>query len=64
MQVIQGGDAALVIMETLLQATDKAGVKTEISRRATYVFRQIWEKWLCVMDDSHGTTLLDSVVGS
>lgn len=63
-QVIQGGDVALVIMETLLQATDKAGVKIEISRRATYVFRQISEKWLCVVDNSYGTTLLDSVVGS
>ncbi|XVO85268.1 YybH family protein [Pseudomonas palleroniana] len=62
MQVIPGGDVALVIMETLLQATDKAGVKTEISRRATYVFRQFSEQWLCVVDNSYGTTLLDSAV--
>ncbi|MFP3403409.1 YybH family protein [Pseudomonas putida] len=64
MQVIQGGDVALVIMETRLQATDKTGVKTEILRRATYVFRQFSEKWLCVVDNSYGTTLLDSDVES
>lgn len=62
MQVIQGGDVALVIMETLLKATDKAGVNTEISRRATYVFRQVSEKWLCVVDNSYGTELLDNLV--
>lgn len=62
MQVIQGGDVALVIMETLLQATDKAGVRTELLRRATYVFRQTAGKWLCVVDNSYGTTLLDSVL--
>ncbi|WP_338477933.1 SgcJ/EcaC family oxidoreductase [Pseudomonas trivialis] len=64
MQVIRGGDVALVIMETLLQTTDKAGVKNEIARRATYVFRQVSETWLCVVDNSYGTTLLDGLVGS
>lgn len=59
MQVIPAGDVALVIMETLLQATDKTGAKTEITRRATYVFRQISGRWLCVVDNSYGTTLLD-----
>lgn len=44
--------------------TDKAGMKAEISRRATCMFRQISEKWLCVVDNSYGTTLLDSVVES
>ncbi|SFB15860.1 conserved hypothetical protein [Pseudomonas sp. NFIX10] len=62
MQVISGGDVALVIMETLLQATDRSGAKTEIVRRATYVFRQISEKWLCVVDNSYGTTLLDGMI--
>ncbi|KQW28392.1 MULTISPECIES: YybH family protein [Pseudomonas] len=64
MQVILGGDVALVIMETLLQATDKSGAKTEVMRRATYVFRQISEKWLCVVDNSYGTALLDGVIES
>lgn len=61
MQVIPGGDVALVIMETLLQVTSAAGVKTGIERRATYVFRQFSERWLCVVDNSYGTTLLDHV---
>lgn len=62
MQVIPGADTALVIMETLLQVTDKSGAKTEIARRATYVFRQISGQWLCVVDNSYGTTLLDDPV--
>ncbi|MCD5996193.1 SgcJ/EcaC family oxidoreductase [Pseudomonas sp. CDFA 602] len=61
MQVIPGGDVALVVMETLLQVTSAAGVKTDIERRATYVFRQLSERWLCVVDNSYGTTLLDHV---
>lgn len=59
MQVVQGGDVAPVIMETVLQVADKLGESTEISRRATYVFRQVSGEWLCVVDNSCGTALLD-----
>lgn len=59
MQVIPAGDVALVIMETLLHATDTAGAETHITRRATYVFRQVDGQWLCAVDNSYGTTLLD-----
>lgn len=62
MLVIPGGDVALVIMETVLQATDKSGANTNITRRATYVFQQISGQWLCVVDNSYGTTLLDAVI--
>lgn len=62
MQVIPGGDIALVVMETLLHATDNTGAELEITRRATYVFRQVAEKWLCVVDNSYGTALLDADV--
>lgn len=62
MQVIPGGDIALVVMETLLHATDNTGAELEITRRATYVFRQVAEKWLCVADNSYGTALLDADV--
>lgn len=58
MQVIEGGDVALVIMETLLHTTDPAGISSEITRRATYVFRHIAGRWLCVVDNSYGTDLL------
>lgn len=61
MQVIPGGDVALVIMETLLQATDKSGADIHITRRATYVFHRVNGKWLCAVDNSYGTTLLDEV---
>ncbi|WP_296260106.1 MULTISPECIES: YybH family protein [unclassified Pseudomonas] len=59
MQVIPGGDVALVIMETLLHATDQTGTETNITRRATYVFKEVAGKWLCVVDNSYGTALLD-----
>lgn len=62
MQVIPGGDTALVIMETLLEVTGKDGTKTQIARRATYVFRQVSGQWLCAVDNSYGTTLLDDPV--
>ncbi len=59
MVVIEGGDTALVIMETKLDTIDKAGKATAISRRATYVFRKDGQGgWLCVIDNSYGTDLL------
>lgn len=60
MEVIEAGDTALVIMETLLDTTDESGVATSIVRRATYVFRrQTSGRWLCAIDNSYGTALLD-----
>ena len=58
MQVIQGGNTALVIMETILE-TSKDGSISSMTRRATYVFRkESTGKWLCVVDNSYGTDLL------
>lgn len=60
MQVIEGGGDALVIMETVLHYPDGAGGTVTTTRRATYVFRQQPdERWLCTIDNSYGTTLLD-----
>ena len=57
MEVIEGADTALVLMETLL---DIAGQPDPIVRRATYVFRKSQTgRWLCAVDNSYGTTLLD-----
>ena len=57
MHVIEGGDTALVIMETILE-TEAEG--SPIVRRATYVFRKSEaDQWLCVVDNSYGTSLLD-----
>lgn len=59
MQVLEGGDTALVIMETVLHITDAAGSTNQTRRRATYVFRRYADgKWLCVVDNSYGTDLL------
>lgn len=56
MQVIEGADTALVLMETLL---DVEGQPQPIVRRATYVFRKMDGRWLCAVDNSYGTSLLD-----
>ena len=60
MEVIEGADSALVIMETLLEYRNEAGEPIHLTRRATYVFRcEVGGKWLCVIDNSYGTDLLD-----
>ena len=59
MQVVEGGDTALVIMETILETGDQSA-DTPVVRRATYVFRKSAAgRWLCVIDNSYGTALLD-----
>ena len=60
MQVIEGGGNALVIMETVLRFPDGHSGIVETTRRATYVFRQDSDnRWLCTIDNSYGTSLLD-----
>ncbi|AEX54647.1 YybH family protein [Rahnella aquatilis] len=60
MQVIEGADDALVIMETVLHFPDGQGGKVTTTRRATYVFRHEPDgRWLCTIDNSYGTSLLD-----
>lgn len=55
MQIIEGADTALVLMETVLEAGDFSA-----TRRATYVFRkEKGVRWLCVVDNSYGTDLLN-----
>ena len=59
MQIIQGANTALVIMETILETVDSKGMPASMTRRATYVFREELDgKWLCVIDNSYGTDLL------
>jgi uncharacterized protein (TIGR02246 family) len=58
MEVIEGGDTALVIMESTL-AYDEAGGHVSVTRRATYVFRrEAGGRWVCTVDNSYGTDLL------
>jgi len=57
-QVIEGGDTALVIMETHLHIGDEA---EPVTGRATYVFRKdLARGWLCTVDNSYGTELLNA----
>ena len=59
MEVIEGGDTALVIMESTLDYV-AAGEKVSVTRRATYVFRREADgRWACTVDNSYGTALLD-----
>lgn len=57
MEVIEGGGNALVIMETRLDIPTADGIS--VTRRATYVFQKQGERWLCTVDNSYGTDLLD-----
>ncbi|MBW9114705.1 SgcJ/EcaC family oxidoreductase [Rhizobium cauense] len=60
MNVIESGDTALVIMETWLDTIDQNGQDLSNVRRATYVFRKTsGGGWLCTVDNSYGTDLLD-----
>lgn len=59
MLMLETGDTVLVLSQTLLDADNKAEVEYSMDRRATYVYRNVNGKWLCAVDNSYGTTLLD-----
>lgn len=59
MMMIETGDTVLVLSQTLLDAENKDTSEYSMDRRATYVYRRIGDKWLCAIDNSYGTTLLD-----
>jgi uncharacterized protein (TIGR02246 family) len=61
MKVVEAGDTALVIMETLVGTGEDSAVDGPEVRRASYVFRKDGQgRWLCVIDNSYGTDLLDA----
>ena len=59
MEFLEAGDIVLVISQTLLDANNAQESEYSMERRATYVYRLIDGKWLCVIDNSYGTTILD-----
>lgn len=59
MQMIEAGDTVLVLSQTLLDADNKQDSEYSMDRRATYVYRKVDGKWLCAIDNSYGTMLLD-----
>ncbi len=61
MEVFEGGDTALVVMKTFLDTVDSDGWDLTLVRRASYVFKRSDSgEWLCTVDNSYGTDLLDS----
>ncbi|KOS68944.1 hypothetical protein AEA09_10565 [Lysinibacillus contaminans] len=59
MHILEAGDTALVISQTLLDA-DKEEVEFSMDRRATYVFKKNAQgEWLCAIDNSYGTELIN-----
>lgn len=59
MVMLEAGDTVLVLSQTLLDAENKDTSDYSMDRRATYVYRNVNGKWLCAVDNSYGTTLLD-----
>lgn len=59
MVMLEAGDTVLVLSQTLLDAENKDTSDYSMDRRATYVYRNVSGKWLCAIDNSYGTTLLD-----
>ena len=58
MIILEAGDTALVISQTLLAADVKDSAYS-MDRRATYVFKKSADKqWLCAIDNSYGTDLI------
>lgn len=63
MMMLETNDTVLVLSQTLLDSTNKDESQYSMDRRATYVYRLIDGQWLCVIDNSYGTTLLDAQNG-
>ena len=59
MLMIEAGDTVLVLSQTILDADNKENSEYSMDRRATYVYRKMNGKWLCAIDNSYGTALLD-----
>lgn len=59
MIILEAGDTALVLSQTNLDA-DKNEEHYSMDRRATYVFKKNSSgNWLCAIDNSYGTDLID-----
>ncbi|MFC3226613.1 YybH family protein [Marinibaculum pumilum] len=60
MTVLEAGNTALVLMESLIDSVAAGGAPQTETRRATYVFRRSADgRWLCIIDNSYGTDLIE-----
>ncbi|MDR7235792.1 YybH family protein [Neobacillus drentensis] len=59
MILLEAGDTALVLSQTLL-TSDKEDSEYSMDRKATYVFKKNSQgQWLCAIDNSYGTELIN-----
>lgn len=59
--ILEAGDIALIISQTLFNA-DKKDWEYSMDRKATYVFKKNSQgRWLCAIDNSYGTDLIGRV---
>lgn len=59
MCIMEAGDTALVLSQSFVPADQKQDSEYPTERRATYIYRLVNGKWLCAIDNSYGTALLD-----
>ena len=59
MVMLEAGDTVLVLSQTFVESENKPDSEYPNERRATYVYRNINGKWLCAIDNSYGTALLN-----
>lgn len=59
MIMLETKDTILVMSQTFLQADEKKDTEYSMDRKATYVYRKVNGQWLCAIDNSYGTTLLN-----
>ncbi|MEO1772023.1 YybH family protein [Candidatus Enterococcus ferrettii] len=62
MVYLSGGNVVLVLAQTFLEASEAAVKNSEfgMERRATYIFQKVGDHWLCAIDNSYGTSLLET----
>ena len=61
MLVIENDDTALVMAQTSITSARKTESRFPALRDATYIYRRdATGNWLCVIDNSYGTTLLQA----
>lgn len=61
MMMLEAGDTVLVLSQTLLDSNNKEESEYTMDRRATYVYRYVDGQWLCAVDNSYGTALIDTL---
>ncbi|CQR72141.1 SnoaL-like domain protein [Sporomusa ovata DSM 2662] len=60
MCILEAGDTALVISNTVLNVGQRTDASYSMDRNATYVFKREEDKhWRCIIDNSYGVELLD-----